>query len=581
MYCPGCGKPVSVESLYCGNCGQRLTVAKTGQASRKRGLLALAIYAVIVIAILFGGWLLFFQPDFLQTVANRGADTAVSVNQTPTAPTEIGAVTNTPLPLQAETTVTSPTPSATSTATASPSLTITPELTDTPEPTPTSALPALSPTVDLSPVSLSGNDLVQLTFGDGVHYTPSLSPDQQQMVISVRTGAYWQLFAVDPHGQQGVTRQITDEPANFYHPQFAADSRQILVASDRDGGHMDIYLLDFATGEVLQQLTNTPGDNYAPWWLPDYTGFVFTSTRNGHDEVYRFDLDTMTAVRLTHSNSFDGFATVSPDGRQIVFYSNRDRDYEIYRMGIDGQNPQRLTFSPGRDAMPVFSPNGQWILFESERNGRHQIYRMRLDGSDVQNVSDHPSDNWIPTFSLDGLWVLFQSNREGDMHVFRQLWDEEALAQVDPVVTLTATPCARAVASLFNLDQNTITQLGCPTTGSFNVAAATQNFQRGRMFWRGDNRSIYALYNNGQWSSHNDTWREGQPTFTCGVNSSPPTPVRGFGKVWCENSRVREGLGDATNQEYPITATLQGFASGLVMRAEGRTYVLFYSGEWR
>jgi Tol biopolymer transport system component len=579
MFCPNCGQQIAAKAAFCGYCGQPLAVAETSQVGKKRGAVALAIYLLIVIAIVFGGWLL-FQPDFLQSFANREADTAVSVIQTPTAPTEIGAVNNTPLPSQTEMMVPSPTPSVTSTATPSPSPTIPPEPTDTPEPTPTPAPPTPSPTVDLSPVSLSGNDLVQLTFGDGLHYTPSLSPDQQQMVISVRTGAYWQLFAVDPHGQ-GVTRQITDEPANFYHPQFAADGRQILVASDRDGGHMDIYLLDFATGEVLQQLTNTPGDNYAPWWLPDYTGFVFTSTRDGHDEVYRFDLDTMTATRLTNSNSFDGFATVSPDGRQIVFYSNRDRDYEIYRMGIDGQNPQRLTFSPGRDAMPVFSPNGQWILFESERSSRYEIYRMRLDGSDVQNLTNHPSDNWIPTFSPDGLWLLFQSNRAGDMHVFRQPWDEQALAQAESVVTPTATPCARAVANLFNLDQNAITQLGCPTTGSFNITAVTENFQRGRMFWRGDNRSIYVLYNSGRWSSHSDTWREGQPTFTCGVNSSPPTPLRGFGKVWCENSQVREGLGNATNQEYAITATLQGFANGLVMRAEGRTYVLFYSGEWR
>jgi WD40 repeat protein len=574
MYCPGCGKPVSVEALYCGHCGQQLTVAEVSKVSRKRGLVALASYFVIVVAIVFGSWL-FFQSDLSQISPNPGTDTAISVTQTPTTAPEIGAVNNTPLPLPTEAMAASPMPSPTITATPSPLPTLIPELTDTAEPTLTP-----SPTVDHSPVALSGSGVVQLTFGDGLHYTPSLSPDQQRMVISVRTGPHWQLVVVDPHGQ-GVMRQITDEPANFYHPQFTADGQQMLVASDRDGGHMDIYLLDFATGEVLQQLTNTTGDNYAPWWLPDYTGFVFTSTRDGNDEVYRFDLETMTTTRLTHNNTFDGFASVSPDGRQIAFYSDRDGDYEIYRMGIDAQNPQRLTFSSGRDAMPVFSPDGQWILFESERSGRHEIYRMRLDGSDVQNVTNHPSDNWIPTFSPDGLWLLFQSNREGGMHVFRQPWDEQAVAQAEPFVTPSATPCARAAASLFGLDQNTAAQLGCPTTGSFNITAVTENFQRGRMFWRGDNRSIYVLYSSGRWSSHSDTWREGQPIFTCGVNSSPPTPLRGFGKVWCENSQVQEGLGDATNQEYSITATLQGFANGLVMRAEGRTYVLFYNGEWR
>jgi Tol biopolymer transport system component len=467
------------------------------------------------------------------------------------------------------------TPTPPPTDTPIPSPTFTPEPTATPEPS-----PSPTPTVDHSPASLAGSGIVQLTFGDDLHYTPALSPDQQHLVVSVKIGQYWQLVAVDPDGQ-GIIRQITNAPTNFYQPQFAADSQQILAASDMDGGNMDIYLLDFTTGEVVQQLTNTPGDNYAPWWLPDYSGFIFTSTRDGNDEVYRFDLDTLSATRLTHNNAFDGFASVSPDGRQIAFYSNRDGDYEIYRMGIDGQNPERLTFSRGRDAMPVFSPDGQWLVFESEHSGRYEIYRMRLDGSDVQNVTNHPSASWIPSFSPDGLWLLFQSNREGNMNIFRQLWDEEALGIANAVTTPTATPCATAVGTLFNLNQNTVAQLGCPTTGSFNVTAVTENFQRGRMFWRGDNSSIYVLYNSGQWSSHSDTWREGQPAFTCGTNSSPPTPVRGFGKVWCENSQVRQGLGDATNQEYSITATLQGFANGLVMRAEGRTYVLLYSGEWR
>jgi hypothetical protein len=162
----------------------------------------------------------------------------------------------------------------------------TPPPTGTPIPTPTFTLestvaPELSPTptlaVDHSPALLSGSGVVQVTFGDDLHYTPALSPDQQRMVISVRIGQYWQLVEAD-HNGQGVLRQITNAPFNFYHPQFTADGQQILVASDRDGGHMDIYLLDFATGEVLQQLTNTTGDNYAPRWLPDYTGFVFTST---------------------------------------------------------------------------------------------------------------------------------------------------------------------------------------------------------------------------------------------------------------------------------------------------------------
>ena len=145
------------------------------------------------------------------------------------------------------------------------------------------------------------------------------------------------------------------------------------------------------------------------------------------------------------------------------------------------------------------------------------------------------------------------------------------------------TPCAITVWDAFTaVWQTHADQLGCPTAaGRSGIGMTVEDFQRGRMLWRGDNSRIYVLYNTGRWAGYDDTWQEGQPEFSCGTLQSPPTPRRGFGTVWCTHNSVRQGLGDATNQEYAITATLQGFANGLVMRAEGRTYVLFYNGEWR
>ncbi len=152
--------------------------------------------------------------------------------------------------------------------------------------------------------------------------------------------------------------------------------------------------------------------------------------------------------------------------------------------------------------------------------------------------------------------------------------------------TLTPRPAAcstspiQAFAGIWASESTT---LGCPTSsGQSGVAMAAEDFQGGRMVWRGNNRVIYVIYNSGQWAQYNDTWREGNPTFTCGGPDSPPDPLRGFGKVWCTNNNVRLGMGPAINGEWADSGTTQNFQNGIIIRlSSGRTYIMFGNGRWQ
>jgi hypothetical protein len=110
---------------------------------------------------------------------------------------------------------------------------------------------------------------------------------------------------------------------------------------------------------------------------------------------------------------------------------------------------------------------------------------------------------------------------------------------------------------------------------------AEETFERGRMFWREDTDYHYVLYANGTWEHFRNSWSEGMPTFTCGVPESPPTPLRGFGKVWCDYSWVREGLGSATTGEHGEHRTVQDFVGGgAIIRSSSGTYILLGDGSW-
>jgi serine/threonine-protein kinase len=174
--------------------------------------------------------------------------------------------------------------------------------------------------------------------------------------------------------------------------------------------------------------------------------------------------------------------------------------------------------------------------------------------------------------------VATQAAEQMVMIMTRALWDAQtATAEAAPVA------CSRSPLAQF-ADEYNRDRLGCPTNGgNSSVWMALQTFDSGVMFWREDTDKIYALYNAGGWARFDDVWLEGDEEFSCGTAESPPTPKRGFGRIWCDHNSVRNGLGNAREAEWGATGATQDFERGtIVVAPNGRTYVLFGdNGTWR
>lgn len=91
----------------------------------------------------------------------------------------------------------------------------------------------------------------------------------------------------------------------------------------------------------------------------------------------------------------------SPKGDKIVFTSDRDGNEEIYISNPDGSKPVRLTKNNGRDFAPSWSPDGKKIAFTTDRDGLYneEIYVMNIDGSKQVNVSNNPTIDRYPVWS--------------------------------------------------------------------------------------------------------------------------------------------------------------------------------------
>ena len=148
---------------------------------------------------------------------------------------------------------------------------------------------------------------------------------------------------------------------------------------------------------------------------------------------------------------------------------------------------------------------------------------------------------------------------------------------------VTPTPCALPVDSqldtLWSRDR-----LGCPIEPAKSTPLAQEPFERGHMLWREDLRYIYVLYDDGTWQWFKDTWDIEQPEYTCpelAPSQTPPTPCRGFGKVWCQETEVRGKIGQAEDKEKGYTGIIQTFQHGLMITsAEDGIYILYDDDTW-
>jgi hypothetical protein len=109
--------------------------------------------------------------------------------------------------------------------------------------------------------------------------------------------------------------------------------------------------------------------------------------------------------------------------------------------------------------------------------------------------------------------------------------------------------------------------LGCPAAGATSLKTSFEPFEHGFMFWRDDTRHVYVFYKaDNTWQEFPDTYVDGEPEYVCPdantPSTNPPTPRRGFGKVWCTQPGVRSKLGRSLGDEIGNDRTVQDFQSG-------------------
>ena len=160
---------------------------------------------------------------------------------------------------------------------------------------------------------------------------------------------------------------------------LAFNTGQIVFTSRRDGTN-EIYVM-YADGRNQVRLTNHPTYDFDPDWSPDGTKIAFVSTRIGNGfKIFVMDADGKNPIRLTDEQS-EQHPDWSPDGRKIAFTVLPDKENlepHIAVMDADGNNRVR---HEDHAMEPSWSPDGGQIAFISWRDGGNEIYVIGADGT--------------------------------------------------------------------------------------------------------------------------------------------------------------------------------------------------------
>jgi Tol biopolymer transport system component len=196
------------------------------------------------------------------------------------------------------------------------------------------------------------------------------------------------------------------------HGQGRGVPSSLVFSSARDGNN-EIYTADW-DGRRPLRLTSDPASDVDPDISPNGRDIVFTSNRTGNNDIYIIGSTGGAAVNLTNNSANEGWARWAPDGEHIVFHSNRDGNFELYVMSRDGSDLTRLTNYPGIDQFPDWSPEGGEIAFRRDVD----IYVMDVANGQIRRLTDAPPLNQMAAWSPSGTQLAFMSQRDGYTSVF-------------------------------------------------------------------------------------------------------------------------------------------------------------------
>jgi len=230
----------------------------------------------------------------------------------------------------------------------------------------------------------------------------SWSPDGKKFALVVFAHGDNDLLIFDVKSSKITKRYRPEGVGSLANPAWSPDGKTIAFSGTKDG-ISDLYLLDVKS-EAVTQITEGRYAELQPTWSPDGKTIAFVTDRGPNTD---FDKLRYTPMRLGVIDlatkdvrvlaPFEGAKHInpqfSPDGRSLFFISDPEGFSDIYRIDLDSEQAYRLTrVSTGVSGITATSPaltvarqTGR-MLFSVFEDGKYNVYGIEPDSTEGQPV---------------------------------------------------------------------------------------------------------------------------------------------------------------------------------------------------
>ena len=162
-----------------------------------------------------------------------------------------------------------------------------------------------------------------------------------------------------------------------------------------------LLAVDAKTGRTTELLVERDDawinlDQSVPRWLPDGSGFLWSSERSGRWELELRGRDgALVRTLVPGALGYSKLAGIDGDGRAAWVEASADpRESHIYRVPLDGSAPERITPGAGVHDVVRADDSGVYVLASKNAAGESRHAVKRADGSDIgvlESVAEKPA----------------------------------------------------------------------------------------------------------------------------------------------------------------------------------------------
>lgn len=230
-------------------------------------------------------------------------------------------------------------------------------------------------------------EIIPVTIGGQLETDSSLSQNGRYLLYaSNQEGGNYDIYLRDMKGV--LSTRVTRHPARDRNPALSPDGKEFLYVSDRNDPEGDIFLCPIDTDELIKYERS------------------LIRTYSDPEE----DTENLTAVRNTKTGGFrsirDATPVWSPDGKEIIFSSTRNGRENVWAMDSRGRNMVQLTEGGGR--LPGISPEGKKIIFVREHvNNREDIHILDRDTGESHPILQGEAIETEPVFAGSSWEIIY------------------------------------------------------------------------------------------------------------------------------------------------------------------------------